>query len=85
MKLNKNFSETLTWQYGFGAATERAAKSSVTALRRQAADELDDEAEQVFSASVLQDDSGDAGVQNREIIGGGRGHGASQISPAFSL
>jgi len=39
----------LTWQYGFGAATERAAKSSVTALRRQAADELDDEAEPVFS------------------------------------
>jgi len=39
--------ETLTWQYGFGPATERAAKSSVTALRRQA-EELDDEAEQVF-------------------------------------
>jgi ATP-dependent helicase/nuclease subunit A len=42
--------ETLTWRYGFGAATERAAKSSVTALRRQAADELDDEAEEVFPA-----------------------------------
>ncbi|HEY5233326.1 MAG TPA: helicase-exonuclease AddAB subunit AddA [Verrucomicrobiae bacterium] len=41
--------ETLTWQYGFGAAAEQAAKSSVTALRRQAADELDDEAEQIFS------------------------------------
>ena len=41
--------ETLTWQYGFGAVTERTAKSSVTALRRQTADELDDEAEQVFS------------------------------------
>ncbi|HXI72771.1 MAG TPA: UvrD-helicase domain-containing protein [Verrucomicrobiae bacterium] len=41
--------EALTWQYGFSAATERAAKSSVTALRRQAADELDDEAEPVFS------------------------------------
>jgi ATP-dependent helicase/nuclease subunit A len=40
--------KTLSWRYGFGAATERAAKSSVTALRRQAADELDDEAEQVF-------------------------------------
>jgi ATP-dependent helicase/nuclease subunit A len=42
--------ETLTWQYGFGATTERAAKSSVTALRRQAADELADEAEQTFPA-----------------------------------
>jgi ATP-dependent helicase/nuclease subunit A len=41
--------ENLSWQYGFGAATGRAAKSSVTALRRQAANELDDEAEQVFS------------------------------------
>jgi ATP-dependent helicase/nuclease subunit A len=41
--------KTLTWEYGFGSATERAAKSSVTALRRQAADELDDEAEPVFN------------------------------------
>jgi ATP-dependent helicase/nuclease subunit A len=40
--------ETLTWQYGFNAATELAAKSSVTVLRRQAA-ELDDDAEPVFS------------------------------------
>jgi ATP-dependent helicase/nuclease subunit A len=37
----------LSWQYPFGAATERRAKSSVTALRREA-EELDDEAEQVF-------------------------------------
>jgi len=40
--------ETLTWEYEFDAATRRAAKSSVTALRRQAADESDDEAEPVF-------------------------------------
>jgi ATP-dependent helicase/nuclease subunit A len=40
--------ETLAWQYDFNAATERAAKSSVTALRRQAEDELDDEAEQIY-------------------------------------
>jgi ATP-dependent helicase/nuclease subunit A len=40
--------KTLTWNYGFEAATERAAKSSVTVLRRQAADELDNEAEQSF-------------------------------------
>jgi len=38
----------LSWEYPFAAATQRAAKSSVTALRRQAAEELDDEAEQVF-------------------------------------
>jgi len=42
--------ETLTWDYGFIAATQREAKSSVTALRREAAAELDDEAEQVFPA-----------------------------------
>jgi ATP-dependent helicase/nuclease subunit A len=40
--------ETLMWEYNFDAATRRVAKSSVTALRRQAADEADDEAEQVF-------------------------------------
>jgi ATP-dependent helicase/nuclease subunit A len=37
----------LSWEYPFAAATRRPAKSSVTALRRQA-EELDDEAEQVF-------------------------------------
>jgi len=39
---------TLSWKYPFIAATNQTAKSSVTALRRQAADELEDEAEQVF-------------------------------------
>jgi ATP-dependent helicase/nuclease subunit A len=38
----------LSWEYPFAAATQRAAKSSVTTLRRQAAEELDNEAEQVF-------------------------------------
>jgi ATP-dependent helicase/nuclease subunit A len=37
----------LSWEYPFAAATERPAKSSVTALRRQA-EELDDEAEPIF-------------------------------------
>jgi ATP-dependent helicase/nuclease subunit A len=40
----------LSWKYPFAAATRRAAKSSVTALRRQA-EELDDEAEQLFQVS----------------------------------
>ena len=39
----------LNWNYKFKAATSRAAKSSVTALRRQA-DELDDEAEPIVPA-----------------------------------
>ena len=37
----------LSWEYPFAAATQRPAKSSVTALRRQA-EELDDEAEPIF-------------------------------------
>jgi ATP-dependent helicase/nuclease subunit A len=37
----------LEWSYPFTAATQRKAKSSVTALRREA-EELDEEAEQVF-------------------------------------
>ena len=41
--------DVLNWNYKFQSATERAAKSSVTALRRQAADELDNEAEPGFS------------------------------------
>jgi ATP-dependent helicase/nuclease subunit A len=40
----------LTWEYGFSTATKQAAKSSVTALRRRAADESDDEAEQTFTS-----------------------------------
>ena len=46
----RKLQKTLTWRYEFGAATERAAKSSVTTLRRQAADEFEDEAEQIFPA-----------------------------------
>ena len=40
--------ERLLWEYPFTPATERAAKTSVTALRRQAA-EMDEEAEQLFT------------------------------------
>jgi ATP-dependent helicase/nuclease subunit A len=39
----------LEWNYPFTAATERKAKSSVTALRREA-EELDDEAEKLFQS-----------------------------------
>ncbi len=54
--------EKLAWRYGFGSAMERAAKSSVTALRRQA-EELDDEAGQVFSFQL----SGRRRVRNRKL------------------
>jgi ATP-dependent helicase/nuclease subunit A len=41
----------LTWEYPFTAATKQTAKSSVTTLRRQAADELEGEAGQMFAPS----------------------------------
>ena len=44
----ENLRARMEWKYPFKAATERKAKSSVTELRR-AAEELDDEAEHVFS------------------------------------
>ena len=45
----KNLQARLAWNYPAEAATRRKAKSSVTALRREA-DELDEEAEQTFPA-----------------------------------
>jgi ATP-dependent helicase/nuclease subunit A len=42
----------LSWQYGFKAATEYKAKTSVTALRRQAAELVDDEARPFFTPVV---------------------------------
>ena len=43
----KRLGEVLNWKYSFEGATQRAAKTSVTALRRQA-EEGNDEAEQRF-------------------------------------
>jgi ATP-dependent helicase/nuclease subunit A len=60
-KTKSKLKKALEWQYGFEAATGRAAKSSVTALRRQA-EELDDEAEKVFSFKF----SATRAVQNRK-------------------
>jgi ATP-dependent helicase/nuclease subunit A len=48
-KTRQKLEDMVARSYRFPAATRRAAKSSVTALRRQAADEQDDEAEPVFS------------------------------------
>ena len=49
----KRLRAMLSWEYPFKAATERKAKSSVTALRREA-EELDDEAEWQFQVSRFQ-------------------------------
>ncbi len=46
----KRLRTMLSWEFPFDAATRRAAKSSVTVLRRQA-EQLDDEAEPMFQTS----------------------------------
>ena len=52
-KTKSKLQKVLEWQYEFDAATKRTAKTSVTALRRQA-DEADGEAEQKFSVLSFQ-------------------------------
>ena len=47
----KKLGETLNWEYPHEEATKRAAKTSVTALRRQMAEETNDEAENPFTNS----------------------------------
>jgi len=49
-KTGRQLQALLAWKYPFAAATQRAAKSSVTALRRQAAAEPEDEGEHIFPA-----------------------------------
>jgi len=60
-KTRQKLHDVLTWEYEFAAAKKRAAKSSVTALRRQA-EKLDDEAEQQFQVPSFQ-----FSVKQREI------------------
>ena len=50
-KLAEKLRAVLSWRYPHEAATQRAAKSSVTELRR-AAEEADDEAEKPFTAPI---------------------------------
>ena len=50
-KILQRLEKTLAWTYPFVGATERAAKASVTLLRRRATDEQDGEAEPVFPAA----------------------------------
>ena len=49
--MTARLSAALSWEYPLSAATQRAAKASVTALRRQAADDVDDEAGHLFAPS----------------------------------
>ena len=51
-KTIKRLGKVLNWKYPHEGATMRAAKTSVTALRREVAEELDDEAENPFADSA---------------------------------
>ena len=65
----------LEWQYPVSPATKYKAKSSVTALRREA-EELDDEAEKLFPAKRP------AAIQPRKAKSGRRKLSASEIGEA---
>ncbi|HEY3760843.1 MAG TPA: UvrD-helicase domain-containing protein [Verrucomicrobiae bacterium] len=51
-EIKKKLRDVLEWQYSFDAATKRAAKSSVTALRRTANEGLEDEAQAIFPTAT---------------------------------
>jgi ATP-dependent helicase/nuclease subunit A len=63
----------LSWKYPHEAATRRAAKSSVTALRREA-EEADDEATQLFASKF--------GVGRRKVESGKQRLNAAEIGAA---
>ncbi len=66
----RRFRDVLDWKYPHLPATERAAKSSVTALRREA-EELDDEAEQIFPVRRKVDSrlsAADAGTAHHKFL-----------------
>jgi ATP-dependent helicase/nuclease subunit A len=68
-KTKSKLKKALEWQYGFEASTERAAKSSVTALRRQA-EEPDDEAVQNRKSQIVNRklNAADAGTATHKFL-----------------
>ncbi|HEY1661006.1 MAG TPA: UvrD-helicase domain-containing protein [Verrucomicrobiae bacterium] len=68
----ENLRKILEWQYPFEAATNRAAKSSVTVLRRAAHEEVDDEAEPIFPRTTRRARSGlsaaDTGLAHHQFL-----------------
>jgi ATP-dependent helicase/nuclease subunit A len=68
----------LNWQYPYAAATQRAAKSSVTELRREA-EETDDEAEKTFGVPVF---SAATGRRDRKPQATNRPLNAAEIGAA---
>src|SRR5205823_2099405 len=67
----------IEWQYPFEAATRRAAKSSVTILRRQA-EELDEASELVFSNRKSK-------IKNRKLSAADAGTAAHKFLQYFNF
>ena len=76
-KAKRKLQKMLEWRYEFGAATRRKAKSSVTELRREA-EELDDEAEQLFQPRNFRP----AAAQKRKTESGTQKLSAAEIGAA---
>ena len=90
----EKLSDVLNWNYEFQDATKRAAKSSVTALRRHAVDELEDEAEQVFDfrfskrlarTPAPQDQSGKSKIGNQKLSAADLGTAAHKFLQHFNF
>lgn len=71
----------IEWEYPFAAATNRAAKTSVTALRRMA-EESDEEAEQKFSGSSFQPPAGRRAKARAQARPEGKKLSAAEIGTA---
>jgi ATP-dependent helicase/nuclease subunit A len=84
-KAGLRLQNVLTWQYRFSAATKRAAKSSVTALRREAED-LDDEAEPVFPARPnFTENNPKSEIRNPKLTAADTGTAHHKFLQRFSL
>jgi len=81
----KDFSRlrtVLNWNYSLEPATKRAAKTSVTALRRQA-EELDDEAKQLFRFSAGRNSK--FKIQNSKLSAADTGNAHHKFLQHFSI
>jgi ATP-dependent helicase/nuclease subunit A len=74
----------LEWNYPFTPATKRKAKSSVTELRRTAA-EPDDEAEQVFGLPKFAEKSRKSKIENRKLSAAESGAAHHKFLQHFAL
>jgi ATP-dependent helicase/nuclease subunit A len=66
--------ERLEWKYQFVASTRKAAKTSVSAIRRRAADEADDEAQHFFEARTGKPATGRAKAGKLSAVERGTAH-----------